>query len=71
MISICTPTYEMNGKGAEYLEYSFNILYYQTFKDFEIIISDHSESDLIKDLCDKWSSVLTIHYFRKDRKSVV
>lgn len=64
MISICIPTYEMNGKGAEYLEYSFNILYHQTFKDFEIIISDHSESDLIKDLCDKWSSVLIIHYFR-------
>lgn len=64
MISICTPTYEMNGKGAEYLEYSFNILYHQTFKDFEIIISDHSESDLIKDLCDKWSSVLNICYFR-------
>ena len=49
MISICIPTYEMNGMGVEYLEYSFNILYSQTFKDFEIIISDHSESNLIKD----------------------
>lgn len=64
MISICIPTYEMKGEGAEYLEYSFNILYHQTYKNFEIIISDHSESNLIKDLCDKWSSVLKIHYFR-------
>ena len=54
----------MNGMGVEYLEYSFNILYSQTFKDFEIIISDHSESNLIKDLCDEWSHILTIHYFR-------
>lgn len=64
MISICIPTYEMKGKGDEYLEYSFNILYHQTFKDFEIIISDHSESNLIKNLCDRWSEVLTIHYYK-------
>lgn len=64
MISICIPTYEMKGKGDEYLEYSFNILYHQTFKDFEIIISDHSESNLIKNLCDRWSEVLTIRYYK-------
>lgn len=68
MISICIPTYEMKGKGDEYLEFSFNILYQQTFKDFEIIISDHSESDIIKNLCDKWNSVLNISYFRNPYK---
>lgn len=68
MISICIPTYEMKGKGAEYLEYSFNILYQQTFKDFEIIISDHSKSDLIKDLCDNWETVLTITYVKNEHK---
>jgi GT2 family glycosyltransferase len=68
MISICIPTYEMNGKGAEYLEYSFNILYHQTFKNFEIVISDHSKSDLIKDLCDKWKTVFNVNYIRNNYK---
>ena len=60
MISICIPTYEMKGKGVEYLEYSFNILYSQTYTDFEIIISDHSLSNEIKDLCEQWSQILNI-----------
>ena len=68
MISICIPTYEMKGKGAEYLSYSFNVLYQQTFKDFEIIISDHSESDAIKDLCTQWNSILNIKYIRNQYK---
>ena len=68
MISVCIPTYEMNGKGAEYLEYSFNILYQQTFTDFEIIISDHSKTDLIKELCDRWATVLDIKYLRNEYK---
>ena len=68
MISVCIPTYEMNGKGAEYLEYSFNIFYQQTFTDFEIIISDHSKTDLIKELCDRWAAVLDIRYLRNEYK---
>lgn len=68
MISICIPTYEMKGKGVEYLEYSFNILYSQTYTDFEIIISDHSLSNEIKDLCEQWSQILNIKYFRNEHK---
>jgi len=68
MISICIPTYEMKGKGAEYLEYSFNILYQQTFTNFEIIISDHSISDEIKDLCEQWGQILNIQYFKNEYK---
>jgi glycosyltransferase involved in cell wall biosynthesis len=68
MISICIPTYEMNGKGVEYLEYSFNILYHQTFKNFEVVISDHSKTDLIKDLCNKWGSILNINYVKNEYK---
>lgn len=68
MISVCIPTYEMKGKGVEYLEYSFNILYSQTYKDFEIIISDHSISSEIKDLCEQWSQVLNIQYFKNEYK---
>lgn len=68
MISVCIPTYEMKGKGVEYLEYSFSILYSQTYTDFEIIISDHSTSDDIQNLCEQWSSVLKIKYLRNPNK---
>lgn len=68
MISVCIPTYEMNGMGVEYLEYSFNILYSQTYTDFEIIISDHSTSDNIKELCKQWKQILNIHYFKNQSK---
>jgi len=62
--SIAIPTYEMSGKGAEYLEYNLNKIHHQSFRDFEIVISDHSKDDSIKDLCDKWTSLLDIKYFR-------
>ena len=68
MISVCIPAYEMKGMGVEYLEYSFNILYSQTYTNFETIISDHSTSDEIKDLCDQWSQVLNIQYFKNESK---
>jgi glycosyltransferase involved in cell wall biosynthesis len=68
MISICIPTYEMKDKGVEYLEYSFNILYSQTYKDFEIIISDHSIDNNIKNLCEQWSQVFKISYLRNKYK---
>jgi hypothetical protein len=58
--SIAIPTWEINGKGVEYLEYSFNILAQQTFKNFEVIISDHSEDNNIKDLCESWNSLMPI-----------
>jgi glycosyltransferase involved in cell wall biosynthesis len=63
-LSICIPTYEMNGKGDVFLEHSFNILTKQTFKDFNIIISDHSKTDLIKNVCDKYQDKLSIIYLK-------
>jgi len=67
LISICIPTYEMNGKGAYYLEHSFKILQLQTYSNFEIIISDHSQTDLIKDLCEKWKDRLNIYYYHNNQ----
>lgn len=62
--SIAIPTYEMNGKGSEFLEHSLNILSNQTFKDFDVIISDHSKDDEIKNLCTKWKDNLNIKYYK-------
>jgi len=68
MVSICIPTYEMKGKGVEYLAFSFNILYSQTYSDFEIVVSDHSINDEIKDLCEQWGQLLNIRYFKNEYK---
>lgn len=65
--SIAIPAYGYNGKGREFLEYSFFIMESQTFKDFEVVISDHSTDDTIKNLCDDWSDRLDITYTRNDR----
>ena len=65
--SIAIPAYGYNGKGHEFLEYSFFIMESQTFKDFEVVVSDHSTDDTIKDLCESWSDRLKITYIRNER----
>jgi GT2 family glycosyltransferase len=55
----------MKGKTAEkFLVEYFSHLMYQTFKDFDIVISDQSEGDNLKLLCDTFSHVLDIKYFK-------
>ena len=66
--SIAIPTYEMNGYGEEFLSYSFGLLSKQTFKDFEIIVSDHSKTNIIKETCDNWSEILNIKYYKNTYK---
>ena len=63
-ISVTIPTYEMKGLGKEYLKHSFDILNSQTFKDFDIIISDHSKDEVIQNLCEEYKDRLDIKYFR-------
>lgn len=70
-ISVCIPTYEMHGKAKELLVRSFDMLKKQTYKDFEIIISDNSEDDVVKNLCgdEKYKS-LDIKYYKNPRKGL-
>lgn len=67
-ISIAIPTYEMNGKGREFLDFSFKRIYAQIFKDFNIVISDHSRDYSIERLCEEWMGRLSIRYFRNLQK---
>lgn len=66
-ISIAIPCYEMRGWGYSMLQYSLNILRGQTFKDFEIVIADHSEDIKIADVC-KSNEDLNIKYIRNENK---
>jgi glycosyltransferase involved in cell wall biosynthesis len=47
-ISVCIPTYEANGKGVEFLTKNIESILSQTYKNLEIIVSDHSKNDEIQ-----------------------
>lgn len=64
--SVAIPAYGYNGKGAEFLDFNLNILNKQTFKNFEIVISDHSTDDTIKNVYLKWVNLLNIKYFKNE-----
>ena len=66
--SIAIPTYEMNNFGKELLRNSLKVLCSQTFKDFEVVVSDHSQNNDIEDLCKEYDELLNIKYHRNTHK---
>jgi glycosyltransferase involved in cell wall biosynthesis len=46
-ISIAIPTWECYGKGGEFLDDLLRTIEIQTFKNFEVCISDHSKDDKV------------------------
>jgi glycosyltransferase involved in cell wall biosynthesis len=55
----------MKNKTAErFLVEYLSHLMYQTFKDFDIVISDQSNGDNLKTICDTFSHVLNIKYIK-------
>jgi len=67
-ISVAIPTYEMRGVGHEVLEHALRSLFIQTFKDFEVVVSDQSVDYKTRDLCYSWSDKLNIVYCREEKK---
>lgn len=59
-ISICIPAYDMGGKGADFLAASFDRLVGQNFTDFEIIVSDQSDTDAVARVCAEYADRLSI-----------
>jgi hypothetical protein len=64
--SIAIPTYGYNGSGLEFLDFSFNILSKQTFTDFEVIVSDHSIDDSIKNYLENQTHIQNYKYYRNE-----
>lgn len=48
-ISVCIPTYEMKGMGLAYLFQLLKSIKKQTYKNYEIVISDHSQNSEIEE----------------------
>jgi GT2 family glycosyltransferase len=64
-ISVCVPVYEMkNGLSKRFLIEYLAHLMYQSYTDFDIVVSDQSENDDLKKICDTFSNVLDIKYIK-------
>lgn len=67
MISIAIPTSPM--ENGEYLfTRCLESLWDQTFQDFEIVVTDNSDDDTIKSICNFYKT--GIRYFRNPRKGM-
>ena len=47
-ISVCIPSYEANGRGVEFIGKNIQSILSQTYKNMEIVVSDHSKDDVIE-----------------------
>lgn len=66
-ISIAVPTHSM--ENADYfLIRCLESLWNQSFQNFEIVITDNSDDDIVKDICDRYKT--GIRYFRNPRKGM-
>lgn len=54
----------MGGYGFVFLEQLFNELKQQSCQDFEIVISDQSTDNKVLEICQKYSSIHDIKYFK-------
>lgn len=71
LISVCIPTYEMRGEAVRVLTRSFEMLKKQTYKNFEVVVSDNSEDNKIKNLCEsKEYASLSINYSKNLVKGI-
>lgn len=66
-VSIVIPVYEMKGMGASFIKKNLEFISKQTYKNTEIIISDHSLNDDIKNVCESFKD-LNIKYFKNHNK---
>jgi glycosyltransferase involved in cell wall biosynthesis len=67
-ISIAVPTWEANGRGEEFLDDLLRTIEIQTFKDFEVVISDHSLDDYLVPKIKEFENKFEIKYIRNKKK---
>ncbi len=66
-VSIAIPAYEMHGRGSEFIDFALVRIFHQTYKNIEVVVSDHSINDDVKNVCDNWlSKGLNIQYIRNN-----
>jgi len=63
-VSIAIPTYSEDSDGIMYLKESFDSILKQTFTDFEVVVSDHSITNDLCDICDQYSDKFNVVYIK-------
>jgi glycosyltransferase involved in cell wall biosynthesis len=70
-ITVAIPTSEMGGKGAEFLQQSLDILRRQSFTDFDIVITDNSDDDVIENVAADYKEIYgNLTYYRNPNKGM-
>jgi glycosyltransferase involved in cell wall biosynthesis len=62
-ISICIPAY----KHADYLKRLLDSILTQTYKDFEVIITDDSPDNSVRILLEEYTSFTNIHFYKNEK----
>ena len=70
-ISIAIPTWESYGRGAEFLDDLLRTIEIQTFKDFEVCISDHSKENEVLNKVKEFEDKINIQYCKNEQLRVV
>jgi hypothetical protein len=65
-VSVAIPTFEYYGRGVEMLDDLLRTISYQTLKDVEVVVSDHSKNNDIENYCNENEYQLNIKYFRNE-----
>jgi glycosyltransferase involved in cell wall biosynthesis len=65
-ISIAIPTWESYNNGEQFLDDLLRTIEIQTFKDFEVVISDHSKDDYLLPKIKEFGDKFDIKYFRNE-----
>lgn len=66
-VSIAIPTWESHGRGAEFLDDLLRTIEIQHFKDFEVVISDHSENDDLVNKVKEFDTKFQIKYIKNNK----
>jgi glycosyltransferase involved in cell wall biosynthesis len=65
-VSVAVPVFEYYGRGVEVLDDMLRTISYQTMKDVEVVISDHSKNSDIENYCNENKYNLNINYLRNE-----
>ncbi len=66
-LTVALPTHGMEDRQY-FFKRCLNSLWSQTFQDFEIVVTDNSDDNIIEDICKHYST--GIRYFRNPRKGM-
>lgn len=67
-ISICIPTWEQFGEGSRMLKDLFESISKQTFKNFDVVVSDQSIDNEIEKTCEVYKNIFEIKYIKNNTK---